>query len=81
MIKIKLLCFGITKEMVGSFEKSLEIPDQCSVAELLESLRKDYPAIKKLNSLRVAVNEEYADNMVLLNNRDEVVLIPPVSGG
>jgi molybdopterin synthase sulfur carrier subunit len=81
MITLKLLCFGITKEMVGGFEKTIDLPEKSSVADLLVSLKTQYPELVKLNSLRVAVNEEYAEDSLILNHRDEVVLIPPVSGG
>jgi molybdopterin synthase sulfur carrier subunit len=81
MIRIKLLCFGITKEIVGTFEKSLEIPEKMTVSGFLENLKNEYSGLRKLNSLRVAVNEEYAEDTVILENKDEVVLIPPVSGG
>jgi molybdopterin synthase sulfur carrier subunit len=80
-MKVKLLSFGITKEMVGSFEKNLELPSGTTVEGFLEILKNEYPALKKLTSLRVAVNEEYADNALEIMEKDEIVLVPPVSGG
>lgn len=81
MITIKLLCFGITKEMLGAFEKSVELKEAITVGAFRSSLEAEFPALKKLNSLRIAVNEEYADDSLIINHKDEVVLIPPVSGG
>ena len=80
-MKVKLLSFGITKEMVGGFEKTLELPSGTSVEAFLDILKKDYPALKKLTSLRVAVNEEYVEGSHEIMERDEIVLVPPVSGG
>lgn len=80
-MKVKLLNFGITKEIVGSFEKEIEVPSGTNVASLLLFLTKEYPGLEKLKSLRVAVNEEYADDSLEIVERDEIVLIPPVSGG
>lgn len=80
-MKVKLLSFGITKEMVGSFEKNLELPSGTTVEGFLEILKNEYPALNKLTSLRIAVNEEYAEGNHEIMERDEIVLVPPVSGG
>jgi len=80
-MKIKLLCFGITKEMVGGFESQIELAEGTTVGAFMENLKKEYPALKKLNSLRIAVNEDYAELTQILSEKDEVVLVPPVSGG
>ena len=80
-MKIKLLCFGITKEMVGVFENQMEIEDGTTVGVFMENLKKEYPVLNKLNSLRIAVNEDYAEMTQILSEKDEVVLVPPVSGG
>jgi molybdopterin synthase sulfur carrier subunit len=78
---VKLLCFGITKEMIGAFEKVFELPENSTVKSFKEQLEGEFPALKNLNSLRIAVNEAYAEESLELMHRDEVVLIPPVSGG
>jgi molybdopterin synthase sulfur carrier subunit len=80
-MEIKILCFGITKEIVGSFEKKIETNDGVTLGEFLEMLKKEFPRLAQLRSLRVAVNEEYIDNDQILSPNQEVVLIPPVSGG
>lgn len=76
-MKIKL--FGITREIVGS--PILELTDVATVGELKEYMMTTYPQIKKLNSLMVAVNSEYAQDELTLAANDEIALIPPVSGG
>ena len=80
-MKVKILCFGITKEILGDFEKEVELADGSTVDTLKAKLLADYPSFSKLTSLRIAVNEEYGDGALVLTERDEVVLIPPVSGG
>ncbi|WP_341226499.1 MoaD/ThiS family protein [uncultured Arcticibacterium sp.] len=80
-MKVKILCFGITKEILGDFEKEVELADGSTVDILKAKLIADYPSFSKLISLRIAVNEEYGDGALVLTERDEVVLIPPVSGG
>ena len=40
-----------------------------------------YPEFEKLKSLKFAVNEDYQEDGYRLKENDEVVIIPPVSGG
>ncbi len=78
MITVKL--FGITREIVG--QPILEIKDPINtVAQLKEFMTANYPKIKALNSLLIAVNSEYAEDDIMIKSTDEVALIPPVSGG
>jgi molybdopterin synthase sulfur carrier subunit len=80
-MKLKLSLFGITKEIVGSSEVELTAPDTQSVGGLMEQLRTQYPQLGELTSFAVAVNNEYAPDEYELHERDEIALIPPVSGG
>jgi molybdopterin synthase sulfur carrier subunit len=41
----------------------------------------NYPALEKLRSLFIAVNQQYAEDNQSINETDEIALIPPVSGG
>lgn len=72
--------FGISRDILGGREVELEI-DGNSVADLRNTLSIKYPQVKKLNSLFIAVNREYAADDQLLALTDEIALIPPVSGG
>lgn len=80
-LQIKIRCFGITKDICGGSAVHVAIPQQSTVADLLEKLYATYPDLKTLVSLRVAVNESYAEPTNLVQPADEIALIPPVSGG
>lgn len=80
-MKIKLVAFGIARDILASSEKSLDIEGITSVGELKEHLCSEYEAFKALRSFSMAVNEEYQDDQFNLKEGDEVVIIPPVSGG
>ncbi|MFN3848494.1 MAG: MoaD/ThiS family protein [Spirosomataceae bacterium] len=80
-MKLKILCFGITRDIIGQFEYELELTDGASVADLKVILNDKFPSFKKLTSLRIALNTEYAQDTDMLKPNDEIVLIPPVSGG
>ena len=80
-MKIKILAFGITKDILGASEKELEVQDDLNVGQLKEKLESDFPQLVKLKSYFIAVNEEYAENDQMITNTDEIAIIPPVSGG
>jgi molybdopterin converting factor subunit 1 len=80
-MKINVALFGIAREIVGLPSLELTVPAGQSAAGLLADLRTQYPALAGLRSLAVAVNNEYATGDVPLHERDEIALIPPVSGG
>ncbi|GAB3835580.1 molybdopterin converting factor subunit 1 [Hymenobacter jeollabukensis] len=80
-MKLTIALFGITREIVGSPQLELTVPAGQSVQELLAELHQSFPALGQLRSLAVAVNNEYAQPGTQLQERDEIALIPPVSGG
>ena len=77
---VKVKTFGISRDILGGREVELEMNGN-SVGDLRKTLSSQFPKLDKLNSLFIAVNQEYAaDNKTLLGS-DEIALIPPVSGG
>ncbi len=80
-MKINILAFGIAKEIVGGQQLSLEVKEGTSVQALKAQLTETYPDFTKLKSLKLAVNGEYVADDLVIGARDEVVIIPPVSGG
>lgn len=79
-MKYTLKAFGITREIVGGREVTIEVAGQ-KVADLKISLLARYPKMKSLNSLFIAVNNAYASDSTEIKESDEIALIPPVSGG
>jgi len=78
---MKVLTFGIAKDIVGGPELDLPYTNGMTVLSLKKTVISTYPQFEKLNSLAIAVNNEYADDDLQIMPEDEVVLIPPVSGG
>lgn len=77
----KIKAFGIARDIIGSREIILNIAEECSVSDLKQLLFTQYPAFQNLNSLFIALNNEYAQNEALIQESDEIALIPPVAGG
>lgn len=80
-MKIRILTFGIAQDITGAAQVELVVPETHSVADLRQALYKQYPALQRLSSLLIAVNAQYSADETLLQENDEVALIPPVSGG
>ncbi len=80
-MKVEIALFGITKEIIGKDKLSLDLQEGSKVAQVMEKLYAGYPQLKNLKSLLIAVNSEYAEEEQILNEKDEIALIPPVSGG
>lgn len=80
-MRLNVLAFGITKDILGGAELKIELPDGATVSDLKQELVRRYPAFGRLRALAIAVNSEYAEGDQVLYERDEVALIPPVSGG
>ncbi|MGA1581655.1 MAG: MoaD/ThiS family protein [Saprospiraceae bacterium] len=81
MMKIHILAFGIAKDILGNSQAVLEVSEGTTIAGLKDILTATYPDFSRLRSLRIALNEEYQDDSRVLVAEDEVVIIPPVSGG
>ncbi len=80
-MKIKLIAFGIAKDILGNRVLEIEVAEKTTIANLKTQLIESYPTFSKLASLSFAVNESYqADDFLLMENQ-EVVIIPPVAGG
>jgi len=80
-MNINILAFGIAKDIINGSTLGMEIQNGMTVGELKMKLILQFPDFEKLKSLAIAVNEEYQEDDFVLSEKDEVVIIPPVSGG
>ena len=78
---MKVLCFGIAKEITGNSLIQIEEGQINTVAELKSWIHSTYPEFNSINSCMIAVNQEYATDEQLLSSGDEIAIIPPVAGG
>jgi molybdopterin converting factor subunit 1 len=81
-MKIHVLLFAAARDAVGEASLEMEIPPQSAVGQVLEELWRRYPALAPLRgALRLAVNEDFVESDHVLDEGDQVALLPPVSGG
>ena len=81
-MEIRVLFFGILKDLVGRSTDMVDLPEGTRVEDVLSHYARLTPRIEAiLPSLACSVNEEYASANRELAAGDEVALLPPVSGG
>jgi molybdopterin synthase catalytic subunit len=81
-MRVTTLFFGITRDLTGRSREEVEIADGVSLGDLWRLLETRFPRLDTVaESLLLAVNQEIAARTRVLQEGDEVALMPPVSGG
>jgi molybdopterin synthase catalytic subunit len=81
-MNIRTRFFGPCRDLTGTAQASLDLPDQATVQVALEHIHRRFTSLETLrDKLLVAVNEEYAAVDRQLNDGDTLAIFPPVSGG
>jgi molybdopterin converting factor subunit 1 len=81
-MRVRVLFFGMLKEMTGKSADTIDLPDGASVGDILRRYGSQIPRLQAvLPSLALAVNQQYASPGTKLKSDDEVAMLPPVSGG
>ena len=80
--KIKVKLFAILRERVGESEITITVPSGITVNHLNSEILKKYPQLKSFNNKFVtSVNCKVTIGDTVITSKDEVALLPPVSGG
>jgi molybdopterin synthase catalytic subunit len=81
-MQIRVLFFGVLKDLSGKASDSLSLPENATLGDVLSHYERIIPRLKETaSSLAMSVNQEYAGPSTRLRPGDEVALLPPVSGG
>lgn len=82
LINVTVKLFAAYQEAYGVPELVLELPAGATVAEVRDRLIQEHPELERWRDLtRFGVNLQFVEPETVLQSGDEVVLIPPVSGG
>jgi molybdopterin converting factor small subunit len=77
-MKVTVLFFGVLAELTDTVVKDYR--EVKSVSDLRLRLEDDFPEIVHYK-FRISLNNEIINNDPLLNDGDEVALLPPFAGG
>lgn len=82
-MQVKVLYFAVLRELVGQAEQTLDLPGSVTqVGALPAYLENAVPALHgRMASVRVALNERFAEAHEVFHEGDVIALLPPVSGG
>jgi MoaE-MoaD fusion protein len=81
-MRVKVLLFGQLKDIVGHQEELLNLETGAQLSAVMTHYAERYPKFQGLNnSIACSINQEYAQGTAVLQDGDEVGLLPPVSGG
>ena len=81
-MRVRVRLFASLREAAGVAEAQVELPGGGHAEDAWVCLAGDFPALApRRASLAVSVNRRYARFDTLLQEGDELVFIPPVSGG
>jgi molybdopterin converting factor subunit 1 len=74
--------FALIREKAGTDCLALNLADGAVVEQAIEVVRQQHPVLEPyLDNLRFSLRMDFVEADTALRDGDEVVLIPPVSGG
>jgi molybdopterin synthase sulfur carrier subunit len=81
-MRVRVRLFAALREAAGRPELELDLPEGASAEDAWQTLARSCPSLgPRRASVAASVNRRYAPFDTPLDDGDEVVFIPPVSGG
>lgn len=82
IVRVKVLFFGILKDIVGRSEDHIEVADGTHLESVFARYARQFPRLTDLeSSILLACNQEFCDRSAAVREGDEIAFLPPVSGG
>ncbi|MBO6824822.1 MAG: molybdopterin converting factor subunit 1 [Sneathiella sp.] len=83
---MKILYFAWLRSAIGMPEETINLPEGVrSLHQLIEWQKGRGPAFEKafadMDTIRIAVNQEYITDDITLTGNEEIAFFPPVTGG
>lgn len=81
-MRVRVLFFGMLKDVVGRSGEDSEIPDGASLGTVFDHYADRYPRLREIaRSIVIARNHEFAGPATRLEEGDEVAFLPPSAAG
>ena len=81
-MKVTVKLFAAYQDAYGQPELELEVEAGTTVLQIGDRIRAEHPSLQPLASItRYGVNLDFVEPNHAVAEGDEIVLIPPVSGG
>jgi molybdopterin synthase catalytic subunit len=81
-MQVRVVYLGMLHDITGRGQETVELAEGSSLSDLFAHLEQRFPKLGEFrNSLALALNQHYSGAAAELHDKDEVALLPPVSGG
>jgi MoaE-MoaD fusion protein len=81
-MQVRVLYLGMLKDLAGRERELMQLSEGARLSDLYAELQQRMPKLQEFrNAIALSINYEYSDGAAVLQENDEVALIPPVSGG
>jgi molybdopterin synthase catalytic subunit len=81
-MRVRVLFFGMLKDIVGSPSEDVDFPQGADLRTVFESYAARFPRMRELApSIVIARNQQFSDISAGIAEGDELAFLPPVSGG
>jgi molybdopterin converting factor subunit 1 len=81
-VRIRVLFFGVIRDIVSQREDTIEVPEGARLETVLESYSARFPRLREMTaSIGMARNQQFAPPSSPVFEGDEIAFLPPVSGG
>src|SRR5207248_3801900 len=77
-MRVKVLFFGMLKDIVGRAEEQLDIPGNGHLSGVFNYYAERFPRLREMaGSIVLAKNQEFSDSSAAVSDGDEIALLPP----
>jgi MoaD family protein len=81
-MNVRVKFYAQLRDLVGTRDAELELPEGATVRELLEKIYAQSPALRAHDkSILIGAGLEFVDRNYKLNSGEEIAIMPPVQGG
>jgi molybdopterin converting factor subunit 1 len=81
-VQVKVLFFGMLKDIAGRSEDRLEMSEAATLGSLFDRYASQFPRLRDYSSsIVLARNQQFSSRATPIHDGDEVAFLPPVSGG
>lgn len=82
IVRVKVLFFGMLKDIVGRSEEQIELADGARLDAVYTRYTREFPRLSQFeSSIVLACNQQFCDRTTSVHEGDEIAFLPPVSGG